>query len=159
MPHAARQPWSWLIFDVGQNKMRFCVFITFLVCGCAHLERPLTPTSIAGSYSNHDGFWPRTLALHTDGSFTYDQLTDVLQEKKDGSMVFEGSWGMRGSWSFQPPDRIELISQPRKDRVTIFVRRNSAGRIALLEPNLYPDILKTWIPSSQSTFASEFLTR
>jgi len=139
--------------------MRLCVVIALIFCGCAQLDQPLTATSIASEYSNHDAFWPRTLTLHKDGTFTYHQLTDVLQEKKDGTMLFEGSWGMSGTWSFQPPDRVELVAAPRKDRFTILIRRDSAGKIVMLEPNLYPDILKTWSPSSRSTFSSEFLTR
>jgi len=139
--------------------MKLAVLLVLSLCGCAHLDQLPTAKSLIGEYSNHDGFWPRTLTLHKDGSFTYDQLTDVLKEQKDGTLLFEGSWGMSGKWSFQSPDRVELVTEPRKDHFPLFVRRHSNGKIVLLEPHLFPDILKTWTPSSQSTFTSQFLTR
>ena len=38
--HAARQPWSWLIFDVGQKaamrQVAFLIFGVLVLGGCAH---------------------------------------------------------------------------------------------------------------------------
>jgi hypothetical protein len=131
--------------------MRALIIVTILICGCAHVER-VNLKSIAGSYSNGDRFCPRTLDLRTDSSFTYDQLTDNLVSGKDGIMVFEGSWGVRGRWNFIPPDRIEMLPEGNSARIEIFIRTYSNGKVALLEPSLYPDILKAWTPQESVYF-------
>ena len=60
-------------------------------------------------------------------------------------MVFEGSWGVIGRWSFLPPDRIEMLPDGKPGRIEVFVRMRG-DQIAILEPDLFPDILKTWKP-------------
>ena len=144
--HAARQMPSWLIFDVRQN-MRSWVLIVLLICGC--VQFPLSrigETDLIGSYSNGDGFWPRSLELRADRTFSYHQLTDVIAQQKDGSMVFEGSWGVIGRWTFLPPDRIEMLPDGKPGRIEVFVRMHRGDQVAILEPDLFPDILKTWKP-------------
>lgn len=124
--------------------MRACIAIGLLFSGCVHVS--VSEHDLAGSYTNSDGYWPRSLDLRQDGTFAYDQLTDVIKEAKDGTAVSEGSWGLRGHWRFLPPDRVELAADGKPAKVVLFVRTYSAGKIAILEPDLFPDILNTWSP-------------
>ena len=132
--------------------MRVLVTIAILVCaGCARFGH-VAEKALIGSYGNGDPFCPRTLELRADGTFDYDQLTDNIVEGKDGVGVFEGSWGVRGHWRFSPPDRIEMTPNRSATRIEVFVRRYSEGKIAILEPDLYPDILKVWTPMESVYF-------
>ena len=137
--------------------MRLYFLIVFFISGCAHFTNSVSNYSSAGDYSNHDEYCPRTLKLYDNGTFTYNQLTDIIQINKDGKSVLQGSWGMSGTWSMKNSDRIELLTEPQKDRFTILIRMLSSNRIVLLEPHLDSEILKSFNPSLQST--SKYLTK
>jgi hypothetical protein len=87
--HAARQPWSWLIFDVGR-KMKLPIFLLCFLCGCASRTDwgdPITfvgrPESIRdGSYQTVDG---------RERSY----VVSVLQVKKGEYDKKEISFGFR----------------------------------------------------------------
>ena len=124
--------------------MRAFIPMILLMCvGCAQFGG-FDSAKLEGSYWNGDGYCPRTLELRKDGSFAYDQLTDLITIGSDGVGVFEGSWGVRGQWRFAPPDRIVMTSERSARTLEVFIRRFSGGQIAILEPELIPDILKVW---------------
>jgi hypothetical protein len=132
--------------------MRAFILLAILGCaGCVQFGH-VGEKTLVGSYWNGDGFCPRTLELRADGSFDYDQLTDLIKEGKDGVGVFEGSWGIRGRWRLIPPDRIEMTSDKSAQKIGVFVRTYSGGKIAILEPDLFPDILKVWTPAESVYF-------
>ena len=68
------------------------------------------------------------------------QLTDVMNEKGE----FEGSWGLAGTWKFVVPDRLELSADGHPNKITVFVRVSRRNEYAILEPDLFSDILSTW---------------
>jgi len=120
---------------------RLVLIFVLAVTGCAHsLERPIARDELVGVYANGDPFWPRSLDLNSDGTFAYRQLTDVIGA--DGS--FEGSWGLSGKWRFVTPDRVELATAMQKEPVLVFARRSKRSGIAILEPDLFPAILREW---------------
>jgi hypothetical protein len=120
---------------------RALLILALVLSGCA--TQPSTETSasaLIGRFTNGDPFWPRWLELKRDGGFLYSQVTDVVNEKGQ----FEGSWSFTGTWTFHAPDRIELAPQSGARKVVLFVRRSGRGDYAILEPDLFPDILSTW---------------
>lgn len=127
------------------------MLLVLLTCGCAHVQTTrITPGSLVGHYSTGDAFWPRSLDLRADGTFAYEQLTDLLTLQEDGSVVFENSWGVAGRWSLLPPDRIAMIPDGKPERIEVYIRIHHGDQIVILEPELFPDILETW-KSSDST--------
>ncbi|MEO5668392.1 MAG: hypothetical protein ABIR96_10055 [Bdellovibrionota bacterium] len=122
--------------------MKFWSVALGLLCaGCANF----TPqASLVGEYWNGDGFWPRSLDLGADGSFIYDQMTDTMRMIDDEHFEFEGSWHLSGRWTFVPPDRIEMVTDGRPERISVFVRRSKKGEFVILEPDMFSDILSTW---------------
>ena len=76
------------------SQLRTAFLPLLSLCGCIHhLRIPASEVAeLPGVYQNNDGFWPRWLELKEDGTFNYTQLTDVLKQSADGSMVFEGGW-------------------------------------------------------------------
>jgi len=121
--------------------MRLLLILTLVLAGCAHPnQHAMLRDELVGNYTNGDPYWPRSLELNVDGTFDYRQLTDVIGA--DGSL--EGSWEFSGSWKFFAPDRIELTSERRKEPVLVFARLSRKTGIAILEPDLFPTILRDW---------------
>jgi hypothetical protein len=121
--------------------MRLLLILALILSGCAttHPEK-IVESQLVGRFANGDPFWPRWLELKSDGSFLYMQMTDVMNDKGE----FEGSWGFDGRWAFHAPDRIELTPKIGPKKVTVFVRASKQGDYAILEPDLFSDILSTW---------------
>lgn len=126
--------------------MRSVVLLVILLSGgCAHST--LSSSDVAqlpGLYQSGDGFWPRWLDLKEDGTYSYTQITDVLRDAGDGTSIFEGGWGLTGTWTFRPPDRIEMSTNGKPARLSVVVRRSAKYGFAILEPGLFPDILSRW---------------
>jgi len=122
------------------------LFILFLfLAGCAHLPLTTIDTSrLAGEYWNGDGFWPRSLDLKSDGTFSYNQMTDTMRMIDDDHFEFDGSWTLSGHWNFVPPDRIEMSTNGKPEKITVFVRSSKKYEFAILEPDMFADILSTW---------------
>jgi hypothetical protein len=122
--------------------MRALLIFALLLSGCVtHPSGDIVKSQLVGRFANGDSFWPRWLELKSDGSFLYMQLTDVINEKGE----FEGSWGFDGTWNFHAPDRIELTPKSGSNKVTVFVRLSKRGEHAILESELFSDILSTWV--------------
>ncbi len=116
-----------------------------LVFGCASVaDSPLSTRDLISVYTNGDGFWPRTLNLKEDGTFTYEQMTDSMKFVDDEHFVLEGSWSMTGRWAFIAPDKIELTVDRRPARIEVYARISKEEGVVILEPDLFPDILSTW---------------
>jgi hypothetical protein len=107
-------------------------FFALLVAGCVHSS--LGVDEIAGRYWNGDGFWPRTLDLSEDNTFQYYQVTDTG----------DGQWFFSGRWTFVSPDKIELETGQTPEMIEVYVRPSAQSGIAILEPDLFEDILSTW---------------
>jgi len=121
------------------------LLVTLLCCGCVHST--LSPTDAAelpGVYRNGDGFWPRWLDLKEDGTYSYIQMTDNFKDAGDGTFISEGGWGLSGTWTFRPPDRIEMSTNGKPEKIGVVVRRSAKYGFAILEPDLFPDILSKW---------------
>lgn len=116
-----------------------------LGAGCSQVNwQPLSNSALVGEYTSGDPFCPRILRLDSDGKFSYDQHTDVALVRPDGSLVFEGSWGRRGNWTYIGPDRVVLTNSDGAHAVSVYVRRKPDGKLVILEPELYPAALKDW---------------
>ena len=125
--------------------MRILGFIALLIAGCMNYSQaPLSERDLVGVFENGDGFWPRTLELNEDRSFSYIQMTDVWELVSEDTFTMKGGWEFRGTWSFIPPDRIELATNRTPERIVVYVRRAPRSDIAILEPDLFEDILATW---------------
>jgi hypothetical protein len=121
--------------------MRLLPILLLFLVGCvAPSSQKIEEHKLVGRYENGDGFWPRWLELKPDGTFSYMQLTDVINEKGE----FEGSWGFDGNWKFISPDRLELSARGRPEKIVVFVRPSRKHGYAILEPDLFSDILSTW---------------
>jgi hypothetical protein len=125
--------------------MRF-ITLVFLAClGCSYVATPhLDPSRVSGVYQNGDGFWPRWLILNDDGTFSYRQLTDSIKMVEGGGFVPEGGWALAGRWMFISPDRIEMTVDGNPAKITVFLRSSNKHEFAILEPDLFPNILKHW---------------
>lgn len=71
-------------------------------------------------------------------------MTDVWEFISEDTLTMKGSWEFRGTWSFIPPERIELVTNRSPERIVVYVRRAPRSGIAILEPDLFEDILATW---------------
>jgi hypothetical protein len=119
--------------------------LVLLCVGCVNLTpQAIDASNLVGEYWNGDGFWPRSLDLRDDGSFIYDQMTDTMRMIDDEHFEFEGSWHLSGHWTFVPPDRIDMIRDGKPERISVFVRRSKKAGFAILEPDMFSDILSTW---------------
>lgn len=86
----------------------------------------------------------RRLHLHADGSFSFYQLAQTRLQPNPSAVSLEESWGVSGGWAFQPPDRIELVSQSRAARTTFRVHFRSNDRVELEGLDALPSIIREW---------------
>jgi hypothetical protein len=125
--------------------MKSLLLLTVFFAGCAGLEfETISEDQFFGEYWNGNPFWPRTLELTEDRRFDYNQMTDIVNQDENGNMVFEGSWGISGTWSFFLPDRIILTRDSGPPQIEVVVRIHPNSRLSILEPELYPGIIETW---------------
>jgi hypothetical protein len=125
--------------------MRFVALILLLCVGCSHVVTPrIEPSRLPGVYANGDGFWPRWLELKEDRTFSYTQMTDVIEMVSADQFVTKGGWTLSGQWTFFPPDRIEMTTSGSPPKISVFVRPSAKHELAILEPDLFSDILRRW---------------
>jgi len=126
--------------------MRFAILSVLLFSGCAHVTVPVVDNAcLPGVYRNGDGFWPRSLELKSDGTYSYTQMTDVLEEVGEGNFMCKGGWCLSGHWTFLMPDKIELITDGKPAKIMVFVRLSKKHGVAILEPDMFKDILSNWV--------------
>ncbi len=123
--------------------MRFLLLLALFLCGCVSFtSNRLTFDEVAGSYCRCDPWWPRVLELNKDGSFIYEQRTDHIGF--DADCMYEGGWCFDGKWAFVTPDKIILKTNRQPEIIVLRARREESGKVAILEMDLFPDIVEEW---------------